>query len=165
MKTAGEENPNSQVRLYNEPSPWDGKSEPSLLIHRGWKVRKYPAAGGVFFLTFPFIEHSRYCRYHSGRSRLWQVGSGADLVRHLLAGLHVRHPAVVPDRLACVAETDLHDVRRDAGLQDQNGGRSDQADKSTVAASRSPWQPRQEEYIRGWFSKHIRMRALRKSAW
>jgi hypothetical protein len=56
MKTAGEENPNSQVRLYNEPSPWDGKSEPSLLIHRGWKVRKYPAAGGVFFLTFPFIE-------------------------------------------------------------------------------------------------------------
>ena len=56
MKTAGEENLNSQVRLYNEPSPWDGKSEPSLLIHRGWKVRKYPAAGGVFFLTFPFIE-------------------------------------------------------------------------------------------------------------
>src|SRR6267378_2221503 len=56
MKTAGEENPNSQVRLYNEPRPWDGKSEPSLLIHRGWKGRKNPAAGGVFFLTFPFIE-------------------------------------------------------------------------------------------------------------
>src|SRR6266436_3977079 len=58
MKTAGEEDPNSHVRLHTEPSPWDGKSEPSSLIHRGWKVRKYPAAAGVFFLTFPFIEPS-----------------------------------------------------------------------------------------------------------
>src|SRR6267142_1374583 len=56
MKTAGEEDPNSHVRLHTEPSPWDGKSEPSSLIHTGWKVRKYPAAAGVFFLTFPFIE-------------------------------------------------------------------------------------------------------------
>ena len=56
MKTAGEEDPNSHVRLHTEPSPWDGKSEPSSLIHTGWKVRKYPAAGEVFFLTFPFIE-------------------------------------------------------------------------------------------------------------
>src|SRR5712675_253124 len=56
MKTAGEEDPNSHVRLHTEPSPWDGKSEPSSLINTGWKVRKYPAAGEVFFLTFPFIE-------------------------------------------------------------------------------------------------------------
>src|SRR5258706_11442542 len=56
MKTAGEEDPNSHVRLHTEPSPWEGKSEPSSLIHTGWKVRKYPAAGEVFFLTFPFIE-------------------------------------------------------------------------------------------------------------
>src|SRR6267154_4270214 len=59
MKTAGEEDPNSHVRLHTEPSPWDGKSEPSSLIHTGWKVRKYPAAGEVFFLTFPFIELPR----------------------------------------------------------------------------------------------------------
>src|SRR5882762_1400996 len=56
MKTAGEEDPNSHVRLHTEPSPWDGKSEPSSLIDTGWKVRKYPAAGEVFFLTFPVIE-------------------------------------------------------------------------------------------------------------
>jgi hypothetical protein len=27
-----------------------------MIIQTGWKVRKYPAAGDVFFLTFPFIE-------------------------------------------------------------------------------------------------------------
>jgi hypothetical protein len=27
-----------------------------LLIHTGWKARKYPVVGEVFFLTFPFIE-------------------------------------------------------------------------------------------------------------
>jgi hypothetical protein len=56
MKTAGNENPNSHIRLCTEPSPWDGRSKPSSLIHTGWKARKYPAMGEVFFLTFPFIE-------------------------------------------------------------------------------------------------------------
>jgi hypothetical protein len=56
MKTAGRENPNSQIRLRNKPSPRGGSPEPSSLIHTGWKVRKYPALGEVFFLTFPFIE-------------------------------------------------------------------------------------------------------------
>ena len=37
-------------------SSWKGRPEPSLLIHTGWKVRKYPVAGEVFFLTSPFIE-------------------------------------------------------------------------------------------------------------
>jgi hypothetical protein len=28
----------------------------SSLVHTGWKAGKHPAAGEVFFLTFPFIE-------------------------------------------------------------------------------------------------------------
>jgi hypothetical protein len=58
MKTAGRENPNRRGRLRTEPSPWGGKSESSSLIHTGWKVRKHPALGVVFFLTFSFIEPS-----------------------------------------------------------------------------------------------------------
>jgi hypothetical protein len=56
MKTAGRETPNSRARLCNEPSQRRGRLEPSLLTHTGWKVRKHPAAGEVFFLTSPFIE-------------------------------------------------------------------------------------------------------------
>jgi len=56
MKTAGRENPNSRARLCNEPSPWRGRPEQSLLNQGGWRARKYPAAGEVFFLTSPFIE-------------------------------------------------------------------------------------------------------------
>jgi hypothetical protein len=56
MKTAGRENPNSRTRMCNEPNTWGGRSEASSLIHRDWKVRKAPAQGEVFFLTFSFIE-------------------------------------------------------------------------------------------------------------
>jgi hypothetical protein len=59
MKTANRENPNSRTWLRNEPSKWGGKRETSLLIHRGWKARKVPAVGEVFFLTFPFRELTR----------------------------------------------------------------------------------------------------------
>ena len=31
----------------------------SFLHYVGWKVRKYPATGGVFFLDFPFYRTSR----------------------------------------------------------------------------------------------------------
>jgi hypothetical protein len=62
MKTAGSENPNSHIRLCTEPSPWGGRSKLSSLIHTGWKAGKYPAAGEVFFLTFPFIELLRMCK-------------------------------------------------------------------------------------------------------
>jgi hypothetical protein len=60
MKTAGRKNPNSRNGLCTEPSPWGGRPEISLLIHTGWKVRKYLAAGEVFFLTLPFIELIRW---------------------------------------------------------------------------------------------------------
>jgi hypothetical protein len=56
MKTAGSENPNSRTRLYTEPRPWSGRPETSSLVHTGWKAGKDPAAGEVFFFTFPFIE-------------------------------------------------------------------------------------------------------------
>src|ERR1700674_2487715 len=56
MKTAGRESPNSSVRLCNEPSPWGGRPEPSLLNQTGWRVRKNPVIGEVFFLTSPYIE-------------------------------------------------------------------------------------------------------------
>jgi hypothetical protein len=56
MKTADRENPNSRDRLCNKPSPWGGRHEAPSLNQAGWKVRKYPAVGEVFFLTFPFIE-------------------------------------------------------------------------------------------------------------
>jgi hypothetical protein len=52
MKAAWSENPNSHIQLCTEPSPWGGRSKPSLLIHMGWKGGKYPAAYEVFFLTF-----------------------------------------------------------------------------------------------------------------
>jgi hypothetical protein len=56
MKTANRENPNSHAWLCNEPSRWRGGRETFPLIHKGWKVRKIPAVGEVFFLTLPFIE-------------------------------------------------------------------------------------------------------------
>jgi hypothetical protein len=59
MKTADRENPNSRYWLCNEPSKWGGGRETPSLIHRGWKARKVPAVGEVFFLTFPFIELTR----------------------------------------------------------------------------------------------------------
>jgi hypothetical protein len=63
MKTADRENPNSRDRLRNVPSPWGGKQEAPSLNQAGWKVRKFPAEGEVFFLTFPFIELLRtWCR-------------------------------------------------------------------------------------------------------
>src|ERR1700704_359673 len=71
MKTAGRENPNRRGRLRTEPSPWGGKSESSSLIHTGWKVRKHPAMGEVFFLTFSFIELHGTSRRSSG----WTAGN------------------------------------------------------------------------------------------
>src|ERR1700694_1117322 len=39
------------------------KARTILLNHVGWKARKHPAKGGVFFLTFPFIELPGSRRY------------------------------------------------------------------------------------------------------
>jgi hypothetical protein len=60
MKTADRENPNSRNRLCNKPSPSGGTQETPSLNQADWKVRKFPAEGEVFFLTFPFIELHRW---------------------------------------------------------------------------------------------------------
>src|SRR2546427_7798630 len=56
MKTAGRKTKNRRDRLSNEPSSWGGRPKPFLLNQGGWRSRKHPAAGEVFFLTSPFIE-------------------------------------------------------------------------------------------------------------
>ena len=42
--------------MRSKPSTGGGRLEQILLNHAGWKARKPPAKGEVFFLTFPFIE-------------------------------------------------------------------------------------------------------------
>jgi len=60
MKTAGSENQNRYATMRSKPSTWSGRLEQILLNHVGWKARKPPAKGEVFFLTFPFIELTRW---------------------------------------------------------------------------------------------------------
>src|SRR5580704_16527254 len=78
MKTADRESPNSRARLRNEPSRWGGRPEPSSLIYRGWKVRKFPVEGEVFFLTFPFIELIGTWRLRS-RYTIWNPSNELTL--------------------------------------------------------------------------------------
>jgi hypothetical protein len=47
---------NIRARLRTIPSRCGAKPEPSLPIHAGWKVRKYPPVGKVYFLIFVFTE-------------------------------------------------------------------------------------------------------------
>jgi hypothetical protein len=75
MKIAGNENPNSLARLHINPSLWSGSSEPSTLIQSGWKAGKNPAAGEVFFLTFPFIELIKTWPRTSASNRTMLSGS------------------------------------------------------------------------------------------
>jgi hypothetical protein len=56
MKTAGSETQNRYATMRGKPSTWTGRLEQILLNHAGWKARKPPAKGEVFFLTSPFIE-------------------------------------------------------------------------------------------------------------
>jgi hypothetical protein len=56
MKTAGGENQNCYATMHSKPSTWSERLEQILRNHAGWKARKPPAKGEVFFLTLPFIE-------------------------------------------------------------------------------------------------------------
>jgi hypothetical protein len=56
MKTAGRRNPNRWAIMPRTPSLWRGRSEQLSLVHVGWKARKTPAAGEVFFLDFPLYR-------------------------------------------------------------------------------------------------------------
>jgi hypothetical protein len=55
MKTAGKRKPKFLRHYAQQPSTWRGRSEQILLNEVGCESRKIPAAGGFFFLTFPFI--------------------------------------------------------------------------------------------------------------
>ncbi len=70
MKTAGRETQTRYTTVSNVPSSWSGRQEHILLNDRGWKTRKNPVAGEVFFLTFPFIELIRhYCDFQGAMSK------------------------------------------------------------------------------------------------
>ena len=55
-KTAGRGTQNCYATVRSQPNSWSGRLEQLLLNYTGWKARRNPAAGEVFFLTFPFIE-------------------------------------------------------------------------------------------------------------
>jgi hypothetical protein len=61
MKTAGRGTQNCYATVRSQPSTWGGRLEQILLNHAGWKARKNPVVGEVFFLTSPFIELTRSC--------------------------------------------------------------------------------------------------------
>jgi len=56
MKTAGRRTQNRYAIMRSQPSKWGGRLEQILLNYAGWKARKNPTKGEVFFLTSPFIE-------------------------------------------------------------------------------------------------------------
>jgi hypothetical protein len=56
MKTAGSEKQNRRATMRSKPSTWSGRLEQLMLNRAGWKARKPPAQGEVFFLTCPSIE-------------------------------------------------------------------------------------------------------------
>src|SRR5229473_7307035 len=69
-ETAGRGNQNRHATVRSKPSSWSGKPEQLLLNYMGWRARKFPAAGEMFFLTSPFIELIRSWQLTAG-----QIGS------------------------------------------------------------------------------------------
>jgi hypothetical protein len=59
MKTACRENPKRCITVRSEPNSGSGRSEHILLNNRGWKTRKTPVAGEVFFLDFLLYRANR----------------------------------------------------------------------------------------------------------
>jgi|ERR1700722_12462056 len=60
MKTADKENPDRCAITWQPTELLERRLEPSLPNHSGWKARKHPAVAKYFFLTFPFIELTRW---------------------------------------------------------------------------------------------------------
>ena len=56
MKTAGRGTQNGYATVRSQPSTCGGRPEQILLNHVGWKARKNPVIGDVFFLDFPFYR-------------------------------------------------------------------------------------------------------------
>ena len=71
MKTAGEENPNSHVRLYNEPTESMGRKLRTILAHsHGLKSKKKSGRRRGVSLDFSF--------YRTSQALLTQKGSFRD---------------------------------------------------------------------------------------
>jgi hypothetical protein len=58
-ETAGMEKTNRRAASRDESNLWGVRPEQIPTSLRGLEVRKYPAAGGVFFLDFPFYRTSQ----------------------------------------------------------------------------------------------------------
>ena len=56
MKTTGSGNQNRYANNAQQTEHLDWKARTILLSHAGWRARKPPAKGEVFFLTFFFME-------------------------------------------------------------------------------------------------------------
>jgi hypothetical protein len=72
MKPLGWKNKSTcRISRTSQISEASGQKK-SFLHYVGWKVRKYPATGGVFFLDFPFYRTSRdlarHCQPSENRS-------------------------------------------------------------------------------------------------
>jgi hypothetical protein len=63
MKTAERGAQNHYVTVRSEPSSWSGRLDQLLLNDTGWKTRKNPAAGEVFFLDIPLYRTSQPLTY------------------------------------------------------------------------------------------------------
>jgi hypothetical protein len=58
-ETAGMEKPNPLIASHDKSNLWGARPEQILPSLRGLEVRKYPAAGEVFSLDFPFYRTSQ----------------------------------------------------------------------------------------------------------
>jgi len=58
-ETAGMEKTNRLIASGDKSNLWGARPEQILPSLRGLEVRKYPAAGEVFFLDFPFYRTSQ----------------------------------------------------------------------------------------------------------
>src|ERR1700741_5410843 len=97
MKIAGREKPKPLRRHMQRPSTWQGRSAQILLNHVGCESRKIPAAGEVFFLTFPFIELARSCALRF-RSR------NCDFADYMDNKFCLKRSQVAPARMRCVSD-------------------------------------------------------------
>jgi hypothetical protein len=76
MKPLGWKNKSTcRISRTSQISEASGQKK-SFLHYVGWKVRKYPATGGVFFLDFPFYRTSQ--AVEEGRAALYPFF--ADLI-------------------------------------------------------------------------------------
>jgi len=107
------ETPTSRV-YAQEPSEWCGPSQHILLVQRGWKARKIPAMGRIFFYAFDLL-------WLDGTDLRGLALSGRKaLLRKLLprkahAVRYVEHVASGTDVFRVICDRDMERDCREAG--------------------------------------------------